>query len=82
MRINEFYEATRDNYCWTLKQRYLGKDKAGNPKWHEWETYYPNLQQVCWAILDREAGKYDTAERLLDELSKVRDEIISAIRES
>lgn len=69
IKINEDFEAERDNYCWHLHQWFDSKDKDGNPKRSKRTTYHPNLKQVLDAVLDKQAGKCESLDQLINLLA-------------
>lgn len=92
MRINSEFEASRDRYGWTLKQKVVGRSKkTGEETINEAVSFHSNFRQVAEHILDLKAGEckdvqqmQQLLERLLDRLhevaSKSDEELLGALR--
>lgn len=68
---NEYF-VRRDRYQWILVQMIDGKDREGNPKKQERETYHVTLEQVCSNIIDRQCGKCTSVEELTQLLKETK----------
>lgn len=56
------YETERDAYQWVLYIWKNGKNKDGEPTRTCARRYYPNLRQVCEAVIDFSAGQCNGVE--------------------
>jgi len=54
IRITDRWSVYRDSMQWVLLETYMGKDKHGNPKVHQRETYHPWLEQALRSAADRD----------------------------
>jgi hypothetical protein len=68
--INSNFSVIRDSYCWHLTESYIGKGKDGVDKVLTNTTYHPNLKLVCRYILDRECGKCESLDQIIDMLDR------------
>ena len=73
IKYNETYSFHRDAYCWHLHETKEGKDKDGNPKPSTKTTYHASLQQIAGQIIDREAGKCESLDQLIEFLTDVKE---------
>ena len=77
IKINEEFSIERDQYCWHLMQRYIGKDKHGDNKIQTRVTYHPNMGMLFRAMLEKQAGECETIDQLIDLLAncKLKEEM-------
>lgn len=73
IRIGTEYSCEKDKYQWQLHRWYLGEDKDKNTKLYKTTTFHGTIEQVCKAVLNRDAGMCDSVEEILDTLSKTAD---------
>lgn len=87
IRINNRFEFKRDHYSWHLIEwrdgigRKGGKND-GRPVRTSETTYYPNLIQLCDAVIDRSMGASDSLAAIPAMLHELRDELLEAIKEA
>jgi hypothetical protein len=81
IEIANKYRLTSDKYQWILSEKRIGHDKNGVEKIQWDKTYYPRLEQVCMAILDREAKDCDTAEEIIFKLNGAVNILVDKIEE-
>ncbi len=66
IKFNDTYSFERDQYCWHLHEKYIGKDKHKNDKEFTRTTYHPSLQYICRHLIDKECGKCESLEQILN----------------
>ena len=64
--FNDTYSMEKDEHCWHLHEKYMGKDKEGGDKEKKRTTYHSNIKQVCAAILNDAAGHCAAAVEMND----------------
>ena len=80
MKIIDGYEATRDQYGWTLIQTLAAKRRDGTQSTKKKLSYYPNIQQVMSAVIDREAGKCASIVELRDFIERSHREFVEKLK--
>lgn len=81
IEIANKYRLTNDKYQWILSEKRVGRDKNGSEKIQWDKTYYPRLENVCMAILDREAKDCDTVEQIIFKLNGAVNILVEKIEE-
>jgi len=71
IKFDDRFSFERDKYGWILYEFKDGKDKNGNPKKQQHQTYYADLNQVGRAIVDRAAGGCASMEELTTSLRDI-----------
>ena len=69
IQVSENFYITADRYNWIAVEIYKGKDKNGNPKKQERETYHPSLERCLNHIRDTDMKSSETLEQLHKALS-------------
>ena len=82
IEIANKYRITSDKYQWILQEKRIGHDKNGAEKIHWDNAYYPRLEQVCMAVLDREAKDCDTAEDIIFKLNGAVNILVEKIEDA
>jgi len=83
IKVNPRFEFERDTYGWKLHDWSDGVNpKTREPTRTKRTTYHPNLEQVCNAVIDREAGdKYvSTFGEILMSIKHSKIELLEAIK--
>lgn len=78
IKINDRYELERDKYQWILTEWVDGFDKDKKPKRSERKTYHP-LKWALNEIIDREAGRADSVEGVIEAVEKAERSIVFAL---
>lgn len=85
IKFNDRFAFERDKWCWTLHEYKKGVNKKTKEEVETvYDTYYPTLEQVCKAIIDRTAGDAQDAKDLRRVIRNVADELgvlIKAMKE-
>lgn len=77
MRISENYSLKKDRVQWILTEHYTGKDKAGNDKAKERDSYHATLNQVAnYLINNNELNDLDS---YINMANAIRDDICSQL---
>ena len=66
IKFNDTYSFERDQYCWHLHEKYMGKDKHKNDKEFTRTTYHPSLQFICRHLIDKECGNCESLEQIIE----------------
>ncbi len=66
IKFNDTYSFDRDQYCWHLHEKYIGKDKHKNDKEFTRTTYHPSLQFICRHLIDKECGNCESLEQIIE----------------
>ena len=69
----------RDLYGWTLREWRDGTGKDGEPTRTHRDTYHGTIEQVCHAVLDREAGTGESPKAIVAAVEKAQKAIEHAI---
>lgn len=77
--INKRFEMERDDYGWRLHEFKNGTSKQGEPITTKQTTYFPNITQICNAVIDRSCGECDSVDVIIVKLTDVCAELKSAI---
>ena len=64
IKLGDEWSVKKDTHGWTLTRHYEGKDKKGNPKLKEKNTYHANLKQALTFALDYTCGACSDAAEL------------------
>lgn len=80
MKISENYSLKKDRVQWILTEHYTGKDKEGNDKPKERDSYHSTLEQVAsYLINNNEVNDLESWIRLAMD---IRDDICSLLKHS
>ena len=75
IQVNDEFSFSTDPHNWILHHTYMGVDKNKKPKRQTRETYYPNLEQLCNAMLDKASMEAPSIEGLKETMFKIRSDI-------
>lgn len=81
IRINEEFSFSTDPHNWILHHAYMGVDRQKKPKRHVRETYYPNLEQLCNAMLDKASMEAPSVEEMKEVMYKTKTDIKRMLKE-
>ena len=73
IKVNDDFEFYSDRHQWILTQFRDGTSKEGDAIRVKSETFYPNLQQVCGAIIDRSCGECEDLQSIINLLENAKD---------
>jgi len=73
IKFNEIFSFERDQYCWHLHEKYIGEDKHHQPKEFTRTTYHPSLQYICRHLIDKECGKCESLEQIIELLKSAEE---------
>ena len=73
IKFNETFSFERDEFCWNLHEKYMGKDKHGADKVHTDTTYHPSLKFICNYIIDKGCGELESLQSILEFLETTSD---------
>jgi len=65
IKFNETFSFERDEFCWNLHEKYMGKDKHGADKVHTDTTYHPSLKFICNYIIDKGCGDCESLNSII-----------------
>ena len=80
MKISENYSLKKDRVQWILTEHYTGKDKEGNDKPKERDSYHSTLEQVASYLINN--GESDDLKEYIAAANVIRDEIAALIKAS
>tara|TARA_R110000822_G_scaffold73934_1_gene177856 strand:+ start:146 stop:400 length:255 start_codon:yes stop_codon:yes gene_type:complete len=66
IKFNDTYSFEKDQYCWHLHEKYIGQDKHHQDKEFTRTTYHPSLQFICRHLIDKECGKCESLEQIIE----------------
>lgn len=76
IKINDDFSVTHDQHNWTLIQFRDAVNKTSGEKCkREYPTYYPTLEKVCIAFLDKTCKGTKSVEEVLDTITRAKKEI-------
>lgn len=76
IKINNDFSVTHDQHNWTLIQFRDAVNKASGEKCkREYPTYYPTLEKVCIAFMDKACKSASDVDGILDTITRAKKEI-------
>ena len=81
IKVNDEFSFSTDPHNWILYHSYMGVDKDKKPKRQTKETYYPNLERLCDAILDKACMDAPSIEEIKEAMYKVRADVRRMLKE-
>ena len=81
IKINDEFSFSTDPHNWILHHTYMGEDRKGNPKRQTKETYHPNLEKLCDAILDKACMEAPSIEEIKEAMYRTKTDIKRMLKE-
>ena len=81
IKVNEEFSFSTDPHNWILHHTYMGEGRDKKPKLQTKESFHPNLEKLCDAILDKACMEAPGIEEIKEAMYRIRSDVRRMLRE-